>query len=114
MIIDFLRTIIGVALKLLMYPIIFGGGLALLIYSLLAIKKDIEIKNIVFAQAYEEKYMFKRPKLKESYEDEICELMSLKIYYPKSDYLGKSRIFEYFENEGNIKIVPLDIETELL
>ncbi len=40
--------------------------------------------------------------------------MSLKIYYPKSDYLGKSRIFEYFENEGNIKIVPLDIETELL
>jgi len=52
-----------------MYPIIFGGGLALLIYSLLAIKKDIEIKNIVFAQAYEEKYMFKSPKLKESYED---------------------------------------------
>ena len=69
MIIDFLRTIIGVALKLLMYPIIFGGGLALLIYSLLAIKKDIENKNIVFAQAYEEKYMFKSPKLKESYED---------------------------------------------
>ena len=56
-------------LKLLIYPIIFGGGLALLIYSLLAIKKDIEIKNIVFAQAYEEKYMFKSPKLKESYED---------------------------------------------
>lgn len=69
MIIDFLRTIIGVSLKLLMYPIIFGGGLALLIYSLLAIKKDIEIKNIVFAQAYEEKYMFKSPKLKESYEN---------------------------------------------
>lgn len=69
MIIDLLRTIIGVVLKLLMYPIIFGGGLALLIYSLLAIKKDIEIKNIVFAQAYEEKYMFKSPKLKESYED---------------------------------------------
>ena len=44
MIIDFLRTIIGVALKLLMYPIIFGGGLALLIYSLLAINKDIEIR----------------------------------------------------------------------
>ena len=44
MIIDFLRTIIGVALKLLMYPIIFGGSLALLIYSLLAIKKDIEIR----------------------------------------------------------------------
>ena len=50
---------------------------------------------------------------KENYKDEICELMSLKIYYPKSDYLGKSRIFEYFENEGNIKIVPLDIETEI-
>ena len=69
MIVDFLKETIGLALKLLMYPIIFGGGLALLIYSLLAIKKDIEIKNIVFAQAYEEKYMFKSPKLKESYED---------------------------------------------
>ena len=69
MIVDFLKETIGLALKLLMYPIIFGGGLALLIYSLLAIKKDIEIKNIVFAQAYEEKYMFKSPKLKESYEN---------------------------------------------
>lgn len=69
MIIDFLKATIGLALKLLIYPIIFGGGLALLIYSLLAIKKDIEIKNIVFAQAYEEKYMFKSPKLKESYEN---------------------------------------------
>ena len=40
--------------------------------------------------------------------------MSLKIYYPKSDFLENNRIFEYFGNEGNIKIVPLDIETELL
>ena len=56
MIIDFLRTIIGVALKLLMYPIIFGGGLALLIYSLLAIKKDIEIKNI--KRYFKEKKIF--------------------------------------------------------
>ena len=44
MIVDFLKETIGLALKLLMYPIIFGGGLALLIYSLLAIKKDIEIR----------------------------------------------------------------------
>ena len=39
--------------------------------------------------------------------------MSLKIYYPKSDYLEKSIIFEYFDNT-EIKIVPLDIETKLL
>ena len=49
----------------------------------------------------------------ENYKDEKCELMSLKIYYPKSDYLEKSIIFEYFDNT-EIKIVPLDIETKLL
>lgn len=39
--------------------------------------------------------------------------MSLKIYYPQSDYLKESKIFEYFGSEGKIKIVPLDIKSEL-
>ena len=77
------------------------------------IESDKEFSQSDFYQLFAYKHIFLKEQ-KENYKDEICELMSLKIYYPKSDYLGKSRIFEYFENEGNIKIVPLDIETELL
>ena len=77
------------------------------------IESDKEFSQSDFYQLFTYKHIFLKEQ-KENYKDEICELMSLKIYYPKSDYLGKSRIFEYFENEGNIKIVPLDIETELL
>ncbi len=39
--------------------------------------------------------------------------MSLKIYYPKTNWLDVSISYEYFGNEGKIKIVPLDIEDEL-
>ena len=77
------------------------------------IESDKEFSQSDFYQLFAYKHIFLKEQ-KENYKDEICEVMSLKIYYPKSDYLGKSRIFEYFENEGNIKIVPLDIETELL
>lgn len=77
------------------------------------IENDGDFSQSDFYQLFAYKHIFLKEQ-KENYKDEICELMSLKIYYPKSDYLGKSRIFEYFENEGNIKIVPLDIETELL
>ena len=77
------------------------------------IESDKEFSQSDFYQLFAYKHIFLKEQ-KENYKDEICELMSLKIYYPKSDYLGKSRIFEYFENEGNIKIVPLDIETKLL
>ena len=76
------------------------------------IESDKEFSQSDFYQLFAYKHIFLKEQ-KENYKDYICELMSLKIYYPKSDYLEKSRIFEYFEDEGNIKIVPLDIETEL-
>ena len=76
------------------------------------IEKDNDFSQSDFYQLFAYKHIFLKEQ-KENYKDDICELMSLKIYYPKSDYLEKSRIFEYFEDEGNIKIVPLDIETEL-
>lgn len=77
------------------------------------IESDKEFSQSDFYQLFAYKYIFLKEQ-KENYKDEICELMSLKIYYPKSDYLKNDRIFEYFGNEGNIKIIPLDIETELL
>ena len=58
-------------------------------------------------------FAYKNIFLKHHKEDN-CELTSLKIYYPKSDFLQKDTIFEYFKDEGEIKIVPLDIEYELL
>ena len=76
------------------------------------IESDKEFSQSDFYQLFAYKHIFLKEQ-KEKYKDEICELMSLKIYYPKSDYLEKSRIFEYFDNT-EIKIVPLDIETELL
>ncbi|MGJ0378318.1 McrC family protein [Aliarcobacter cryaerophilus] len=76
------------------------------------IESDKEFSQSDFYQLFAYKHIFLKEQ-KENYKDEICELMSLKIYYPKSDYLGKSRIFEYFDNT-EIKIVPLDIETKLL
>ena len=77
------------------------------------IESDKEFSQSDFYQLFAYKHIFLKEQ-KENYKDDICELMSLKIYYPKSDFLENNRIFEYFENEGNIKIVPLDIETELL
>ena len=77
------------------------------------IESDKEFSQSDFYQLFTYKHIFLKLQ-KENYKDDICELMSLKIYYPKSDFLENNRIFEYFGNEGNIKIVPLDIETELL
>lgn len=76
------------------------------------IESDKEFSQSDFYQLFAYKHIFLKEQ-KENYKDEICELMSLKIYYPKSDYLKNDRIFEYFDNT-EIKIVPLDIETELL
>ena len=76
------------------------------------IESDKEFSQSDFYQLFAYKHIFLKEQ-KENYKDEICELMSLKIYYPKSDYLEKSIIFEYFDNT-EIKIVPLDIETKLL
>ena len=76
------------------------------------IESDKEFSQSDFYQLFAYKHIFLKEQ-KENYKDYICELMSLKIYYPKSDYLEKSIIFEYFDNT-EIKIVPLDIETKLL
>ena len=75
-------------------------------------ESDKEFSQSDFYQLFAYTHIFLKEQ-KENYKDEICELMSLKIYYPKSDYLKNDRIFEYFDNT-EIKIVPLDIETELL
>lgn len=76
------------------------------------IENDGDFSQSDFYQLFAYKHIFLKEQ-KENYKDEICELMSLKIYYPKSDYLKNDRIFEYFDNT-EIKIVPLDIETKLL
>lgn len=76
------------------------------------IESDKEFSQSDFYQLFAYKHIFLKEQ-KENYKDEICELMSLKIYYPKSDFLENNRIFEYFDNT-EIKIVPLDIETKLL
>lgn len=75
------------------------------------IEKDGDFSQSDFYQLFAYKHIFLKQQ-KENYKDD-CELMSLKIYYPKSDYLQNFRVFEYFDNT-EIKIVPLDIETELL
>jgi len=62
-----------------------------------------------FYQLFTYKHIF----LKEHIE-ENCELISLKIYYPQTDYLKENQVFEYFKNEGKIKILPLDLQKELI
>lgn len=69
------------------------------------IESDSDFSRSDFYQLFAYKHIF----LKEHIE-ENCELMSLKIYYPQSDYLKNERVFEYFRDEGKIKIVPLDIK----
>ncbi len=75
------------------------------------IEKDGDFSQSDFYQLFAYKHIFLKQQ-KENYKDD-CELISLKIYYPKSDFLDNYRTFEYFDN-NKIKIVPIDIETELL
>lgn len=65
---DFIKGILSGIFNLVMLPIFLGffAGLALFIFF--SFKKDFEIKNIVFEQAYSEKYRFKSSKLQDSYE----------------------------------------------
>ena len=77
------------------------------------IENDGDFSQSDFYQLFAYKHIFLKKQI-ENYKDNICELISLKIYYPKSDYLQNNRIFRYFENQVNIKIVPLHIEVELL
>lgn len=77
------------------------------------IESDNDFSQSDFYQLFAYKHIFLKEQ-KENYKDDICELMSLKIYYPQSDYLQNIRVFEYFANEGKIKIIPLDIKSELI
>lgn len=76
------------------------------------IEENSNFSQSDFYQLFAYKHIFLKEQ-QENYKYDNCELISLKIYYPKSNYLGKSKVFEYFKNEGNIKIVPLDIQNEL-
>ena len=78
------------------------------------IESDNDFSQSDFYQLFAYKHIFLKEQT-ENYKDEKCELMSLKIYYPKIEKVfEKPKIFQYFGDEGKIKIVPLDIETELL
>jgi len=78
------------------------------------IEKDGDFSQSDFYQLFAYKHIFLKEQEK-NYKDDKCELMSLKIYYPKTnEFLKNSKKFEYFGNEGKIKIVLLDIENELL
>ena len=65
---DFIKDILSSIFGLIMLPIYLGffAGLSLFIYF--SFTKDFEIQNIVFTQAYSEKYKFKNPKLQDSFE----------------------------------------------
>ena len=77
------------------------------------IESDKEFSQSDFYQLFAYKHIFLKEQ-KENYKDEICELMSLKIYYPEIKSVFETpKIFKYFDNK-EIKIVPLDIETKLL
>lgn len=43
----------------------------------------------------------------------IEQMLPLKIYYPKTEFLKNRKKFDFFENQGQIVVVPLDIEEEL-
>ena len=77
------------------------------------IEEDENLSQSDFYQLFAYKHIFLKEQ-KENYKDNICELMSLKIYYPKiKEKFETPKIFKYFDNT-EIKIVPLDIETNLL
>ncbi len=65
---DFIKAILRELFGLVMLPIFLGffAGLGVFIYF--SFKKDYEIQNVVFTQAYNEKYKFKEPILKDRYE----------------------------------------------
>lgn len=69
------------------------------------IESDSDFSQSDFNQLFAYKHIFN--------DKNECAKLDLRIYYPKSDYLKENRVFEYFQNKGKIKIIPLDIE-ELL
>ena len=76
------------------------------------IEEDKNLSQSDFYQLFAYKHIF-------SYQEKIKnrenKKLALRIYYPKIEKVyEKPKIFQYFGEEGKIKIVPLDIETELL
>lgn len=76
------------------------------------IEEDKNLSQSDFYQLFAYKHIF-------SYQEKIKnrenKKLALRIYYPKIERVfEKPKIFQYFGEEGKIKIVPLDIETELL
>lgn len=77
------------------------------------IEKKEDFSQSDFYQLFAYKHIFLK-KQEAIYRDEKCELMSLKIYYPKHLQEQEHEVFEYFEKEGSIAIRFLDLEKELL
>ena len=73
------------------------------------IESDKDFSQSDFYQLFAYKHIFLK-----QHQETNCKFMCLKIYYPKSDFLQNERVFEYFKDEGKIKVVPLDIESKLL
>lgn len=77
------------------------------------IEKDTDFSQSDFYQLFAYRHIFLKEQ-KKNYKDDKCELVSLKIYYPKiEEIFEKSIEFQYFD-DTKIKIIPLDIEKELL
>jgi 5-methylcytosine-specific restriction enzyme subunit McrC len=76
------------------------------------IEEDKNFSQSDFYQLFAYKNIFLKYQ-KEHYQDEKCKIVSLKIYYPQSNFLAENKIFEYFD-DSKIKIVPLNLENELL
>jgi len=76
------------------------------------IENDGDFSQSDFYQLFAYKHIFLKQQ-KENYKEENKKL-ALRIYYPKIEKIfEKPKIFQYFGEEGKIKIIPLDIETEL-
>ena len=76
------------------------------------IENDGDFSQSDFYQLFAYKHIFS---YQEKIKDRENKKLALRIYYPKIEKVfEKPKIFQYFGEEGKIKIVPLDIEKELL
>ncbi len=73
------------------------------------IDEDRQFSQSDFYQLFAYKHIFLNELGKNS-----NKLLGLRIYYPETNYLKKIINFEYFGEEGQIKIVPLDLQKELI
>ncbi len=76
------------------------------------INQQTDISQSDFYQLFAYKHIFLGSS-QNKYKDDKCELMSLKIYYPKTQWLSESKFYEYFD-ASKIKIIPLDLKEELI